>query len=351
MSESPQPERRYRILVVDDDPETGRLVRSWFKGQPYDILVAMGGQEGLQYVAAERPDLVLLDLRMPDVDGLAVARRLKGDPSTRAIPVVLLTACRDLDAKVEAFSAGADDYITKPFEFEEMDARVRSMLRRREVVVTLQSTIQDLTTTNEELERLLIVDEKTGLYNFREFRRRLKEEWERAQRYENPLSLVMLDLDHFKQLNDTLGHQAGDRVLKEFAMLVAGGARANDIAARYGGEEFSVILPHTDVAMAVRVAERIRNAVKEFVFIEEESPSRITVSAGVATYPSSPHLDSLDALIRAADLALYEAKRLGRDRVERDTGALDNRQGKSGRRASPPDRNRRAKPAETVPGT
>jgi two-component system cell cycle response regulator len=131
----------------------------------------------------------------------------------------------------------------------------------------------------------------------------------------------MLDLDHFKRVNDSLGHQAGDRVLREFATLVAGGARANDVAARYGGEEFAVILPHTDAAMAARVAERIRTAVREFVFLEDEQPVRVTVSAGVATYPSTPDLDSADALLRAADLALYAAKESGRDRVVRDDPA------------------------------
>jgi len=337
MIESREQRRSHRILVVDDDPETGRLIRSWFAGGPYEVLVAEGGLPGLRIAAGKRPDLVLLDLRMPDLDGISVARRLKEDPATRSIPVVLLTACRDLDAKVEAFSAGADDYVTKPFEFEEVDARVRSMLRRREMLTSLESTVRDLAATNAELEQLLIVDEKTGLYNFREFQRRLKDEWQRAERYVQPLSLVMLDLDHFKRINDSLGHQAGDRVLRELATLVAGGARANDVAARYGGEEFAVILPHTDAEMAVRVAERIRNAVKQFVFLEGERPVRVTVSAGVATYPATPDLDSADALLHAADLALYEAKERGRDRVVRDDPALRSRApGGTGRPAADP---------------
>lgn len=347
MNQAREQRRRHRILVVDDDPETGRLLRSWFAGGPYEILVAEGGLPGLRRAATETPDLVLLDLRMPDLDGISVARRLKEEPATRSIPVVLLTACRDLDAKVEAFSAGVDDYVTKPFEFEEVDARVRSMLRRRDLLSNLESTVRDLTVTNAELEQLLVVDEKTGLYNFREFQRRLKDEWQRAERYATPLSLVMLDLDHFKRINDSLGHQAGDRVLREFATLVAGGARANDVAVRYGGEEFAVILPHTDAAMAARVAERIRTAVREFVFLEEEQPVQVTVSAGVATYPSTPDLDSVDALLRAADLALYEAKERGRDRVVQDDpgrrpralntagAALDPRDRRSGARGRP----------------
>ena len=132
---------------------------------------------------------------------------------------------------------------------------------------------------------------------------------------------MFLDIDDFKQLNDTLGHPAGDRVLAEFATLVAGGARANDFAARYGGEEFSIILPHTEAVMAERVAERIRRAVAEFVFDEDETPTRITVSAGVATFPSTTDIDSVDGLLRAADVALYRAKDAGRDCVMVDEGA------------------------------
>jgi len=304
-----------RILVIDDDPATSQVVRSWFTGEPYEVLDAPNGEQGLELARSQRPDLILLDKRMPDIDGLAVAHQLKSDPGTQAIPVIMLTACRDVDAKVEAFSAGLDDYITKPFEVGEVDARIRSMLKKRQALAGMESTIQELTDTNQQLEQLLMVDEKTGLYNFREFRRRLREEWARASRYDTPLSVVFLDIDDFKKLNDTLGHPAGDRVLAEFATLVAGGARANDVAARYGGEEFSIILPHTDAVMAERVAERIRRAVAEFVFIEEEHPTRITVSAGVATFPSTRGVDSVDELVRAADVALYQAKDQGKDCV------------------------------------
>ena len=304
-----------RILVIDDDPQTSQVVRSWYKGEPYEILDAANGEQGLDMARSRRPDLILLDLRMPGIDGLIVAQELKSDPGTQAIPVMMLTACRDVDAKVQAFSAGTDDYITKPFEFEEVAARIRSALKKRQLLVGLESTIEELTDTNQQLEQLLMVDEKTGLYNFREFRRRLREEWARASRYDTPLSLVFLDIDDFKKLNDTLGHPAGDRVLAEFATLVTGGARANDVAARYGGEEFSIILPHTDATMAARVAERIRRAVSEFVFIEDEQPTHITVSAGVATYPSTRGVDSVDELVRAADVALYQAKDQGKDCV------------------------------------
>jgi len=155
----------------------------------------------------------------------------------------------------------------------------------------------------------------TGLHNFRAFQQRLKEEWNRAKRYEIPLSLILFDLDRFKEVNDSRGHLAGDQVLKEFAMLVTGGARANDVAARYGGEEFAIILPHTDAERAMRVAERIRQAVSEFVFLADSRPLHITVSGGVATYHASPDLKSVDDLVGVADKALYRAKKSGRNRT------------------------------------
>lgn len=309
-----------KLLVVDDDPATAQLIRQWF-ADSMEVLDAPDGRRGLEQAFKIRPDLLLLDLRMPGLDGIAVAQQLKSDSRTRAIPIVVLSARRDTESKVEAFSAGADDYMTKPFEVQEVEARVRSMLRKREALLNMELTVRDLTSTNERLEQLLMVDEKTGLYNFREFQRRLKAEWSRAERYGVPLSLVFFDLDHFKEINDTLGHPAGDKILAEFSMLATGGARANDIAARYGGEEFAVILPHTELEMALRVAERIRRAVDAFTFNADEKPTHVTVSGGVATYPGGKGIDSMDALVRSADAALYRAKDEGRNRVVAcDTG-------------------------------
>ena len=166
-----------------------------------------------------------------------------------------------------------------------------------------------------KLEEMATIDGKTGLANYRVFGEKLHDEWLRAERYRQPLSLVMLDLDDFKRVNDSLGHLAGDRVLREFAMLVAGGARATDVAARYGGEEFAIILPHTGGERAARVAERVRAAVEDFTFLDPEHPSKVTVSAGVATFPSGPEVASAEALVAAADRALYAAKKAGKNRV------------------------------------
>ena len=309
-----------RILVVDDDPETARLVRTWFRGLPYDILDAPDGEQGLVVARRERPDIILLDLRMPGLDGHQVARALKSDATTHGIPIILLSACRSIEDKVEAFGAGVDDYVVKPFAFEEVDVRIRAMLGKRELYLSVESKNRELAATNVLLNEQLAVDEKTGLHTFGYFQRRLIEEWLRAQRYGTPLSLVMFDLDDFKRLNDTVGHAAGDVALRQFGVLVAGGARATDLAARWGGEEFVMVLPHTGGDMAARVAERIRVATREFVFLSEESPMHLTVSAGVATFPSHGGISGVDALVDAADRALYRAKERGKDQVVVDAG-------------------------------
>lgn len=305
-----------RILVVDDDPQTARLVRDWYKNQPFVILEAGDGDEGVRRAATEHPDIILMDLMMPRTNGFDASRKLKASPATKNIPVILLSARRDPQTKREGFDeAGIDDYVEKPFDFDEVDARIRAMLRKREVLLALETSNRELEASNAQLEEQATIDAKTGLANYRVFVKKLQDEWLRSERYGQALSLVMLDLDDFKRVNDTHGHPAGDRVLREFAMLVSGGARATDLPARYGGEEFAVLLPHTGDERAVRVAERIRAAVFDFTFLEPDHPMKVTVSAGVATFSASSGIVSADKLVAAADRALYSAKKAGKNRV------------------------------------
>jgi diguanylate cyclase (GGDEF)-like protein len=289
-----------KILVVDDDANTARLVRGWYAGRPVQVLDAKDGDEGVRCAISEKPDIILMDLMMPRTNGFEASRRLRADPATSGIPVILLSARREPQTKRDAFDAGIDHYVEKPFDLDEMDARIRSMLEKRKIYL--------------KLEEEATVDEKTGLANYRVFYKKLREEWERSERYKLPLSIVMLDLDDFKRVNDSLGHQAGDRVLREFAMLVSGGARGTDLAARYGGEEFAMILPHTDRERAEHVAERIR-AVADFTFLEPDQRLRVTVSAGAATFAPGLQMDSAEQLVAAADRALYAAKSAGKNQV------------------------------------
>ncbi len=290
-----------KILVVDDDANTARLVRGWYTGRPVEVLEAKDGDEGVRRAAAEKPDIILMDLMMPGTNGFEASRRLKADPATAGIPVILLSARREPRTKREGFDAGIDHYVEKPFDLDEMDARIRSMIEKSKAYL--------------KLEVEATVDEKTGLANYRVFYKKLREEWERSERYKLPLSIVMLDLDDFKRVNDSLGHQAGDRVLREFAMLVSGGARGTDLAARYGGEEFAMILPHTDRERAEHVAERIRAAVADFSFLEPDHRLRVTVSAGAATFAPGLTIASAEQLVAAADRALYAAKKAGKNQV------------------------------------
>ena len=295
-------ETKTRILVVDDEAATAKMVRDWYRHRPFVILEASSGEEGLLRAHTDEPDIILMDLMMPGINGFEACQRLKADPETDSVPVVLLSADHNPLTKKRGFDeAGIDDYIEKPFNFEELDARIRAMIRARKRMLELRASAR--------------VDELTRLANYRVFSQRLHEEWLRSVRYPAPLSLVMLDLDDFKKVNDTYGHLAGDRVLREFALLVEGGARATDVAARYGGEEFGLILPHTDRELAFRVAERIRRAVEAAVFVHDERPLSVTVSAGVATVTSPAELKSPEELIALADKALFAAKKAGKNRV------------------------------------
>src|SRR5690606_16739651 len=192
-----------RILVVDDSRDNLEILATRLRFRGYAVETAASGEEALARVAENPPDLILLDIMMPGIDGYEVARRIKGDPTLPFIPIILLTARDTTQDKVEGLDAGADDYLTKPINFPELEARVRSMLRIKELQ-------DDLERKNRELERLSISDGLTGLFNHRHIQEVVHEEFERAKRTGEPLSVVMFDFDHFKRVNDTYGHQVGD---------------------------------------------------------------------------------------------------------------------------------------------
>jgi len=277
----------------------------------------MDGSQALEKVEAEPPDLILLDVMMPHIDGMEVARRVKSNTNLPFIPIIMQTALDTTEDKVEGLEAGADDYITKPIEFPELKARVRSMLRIKRLQEELEERERQLLEANERLRYMSQTDGLTGLDNRRHLEQQLETMFAHAKRLNEPLSCVMCDLDRFKTVNDTYGHQAGDAVLKQFARILKNEAREKvDRVGRYGGEEFMLLLPGTVLDAAVTFAERVRKEVESRTFTFDGGTIKRTASFGVAGWPH-PRVVSCDALVRAADDALYVAKETGRNRAIR----------------------------------
>ena len=309
-------EGKYRILVVDDHPDNVELLRARLESRGYEVEGANGGEEALQMLKANPPDLMLLDVMMPKVDGMEVVRRLKADKSLPFIPVIMQTALDSTENKVEGLDAGADDYITKPINFPELDARVKSLLRIKKLQEDLSNRERELAEMNKKLLRISQTDALTDIPNRRSLEEKLDEMWAHSQRLHEPLSVVMCDIDKFKSVNDTYGHQVGDIVLKDFANLLKDAVREIDRIGRYGGEEFLLLLPGTPLDSAVTFAERLREVAKEHKFSFEGGTLSRTMSCGVAAWPH-PEIRDQDALLKAADDALYVAKESGRDKVVR----------------------------------
>ncbi len=307
---------RAKILVVDDSRTQLEWLVKVLEREGHDVRTAHDGKEAIRKVRTEPPDLVLLDMILPDMDGLEVLRIVKAREEEQFIPVIILSVKADLDSKVAGLRIGADDYLGKPFAEAEILARCAAMLRIKNLQEKLQAT-------QRELEEKSLTDALTGLKNRRFFDERLHEEFRRAHRYGDYLSLIMIDLDHFKLVNDQHGHVAGDETLRQAAALIRASIRDPDICSRYGGEEFAVILPKTPMSGALAVAERIWREIRTREFrITTSAPAageggttvRLAASLGVAFYPSKD-IASGEALLRFADQALYQAKRAGRDTI------------------------------------
>lgn len=293
------------------------VLRARLEARGYVVESAEDGEEALAKIHASPPDLVLLDVMMPKLDGFEVVRRMKSDASLPFIPVIMQTALDSTESMVQGVEAGADDYIAKPINFKELEARVTSLLRIQALQQTLAERERELSEANERLTVMSRTDALTGLHNRRYLEERLHEMWEHSQRLHEPMAIVLCDIDHFKRVNDEHGHQAGDAVLQQFATLLKSAAREIDRVGRFGGEEFLLILPGTVLDAAVTFAERVREnvAAHEFTFGEGETLHR-TMSCGVAAWPH-PAITGQDALVKAADDALYVAKETGRNRVVR----------------------------------
>jgi diguanylate cyclase (GGDEF)-like protein len=357
--------KKNKILVVDDVPVNVQLLTTYLTSVGYEVVTARDGQEALEQVAVTLPDLILLDVMMPKLNGFEVCERLKSDPMTRVIPVIMVTALNEIEDKIKATESGADDFVSKPFNKLELLTRVKSLLRIKQLHDELSAKVRELEQARERLRQLAITDGLTGLYNHRYFKEHLEQELYRASRHQSHVSVVMVDIDHFKKFNDTYGHPAGDAILRAIARLLKENIRKIDLAARYGGEEFCLVLVETNKTAAVIAAEKVRRLVEARAFdlrkdgqllpaaanllIVSRSPHasgeavshnsgaeeavtveewpednaalrnnfrenfHITISMGVATFPDDAL--ELDQLIEVADQRLYKAKNQGRNQV------------------------------------
>jgi diguanylate cyclase (GGDEF)-like protein len=288
---------KFNVLLVEDDPDKQQLLKVALEMAGYNVQTENDGVAGLLAVESHQPDLIVTDVMMPRMDGYEMVRRVRANPATRFIPVIIQTAARGEAQDIRrGADVGALGYITDPTDLDLLLARARTLL--------------DFKNYLDTCEEAAFTDHLTGLANRRRFERQLEREVGRARRFNRPFCLLLLDIDHFKNVNDSFGHDAGDDVLRRLGNALQAGTRGIDTAARIGGEEFAVVLTETDFARALEVAERLRVSISE---MQSPVAGQITVSIGLAEF----NADSRDAreLFTSADTALYEAKRQGRDRV------------------------------------
>ncbi|NPE28739.1 diguanylate cyclase [Methanococcoides sp. SA1] len=310
-------EQQNTILVVDDQPGNLKVLFTFLKKHGYQICVADTGERAVAALQKEKkPDLVLLDVMMPGIDGFETCRQIKINPDTCEIPVIFMTALDSVEDKVAGFEAGGVDFITKPFQQAEVLARVNTHVILRQQKAILEETRRELLQHKRRLEDLSITDPLTGLYNRRNLDIVLQREFVQAKRYNNDLACLMLDLDHFKRINDTYGHEFGDSVLQKFAAILTLNVRSGDSVFRYGGEEFVVVLPQTDSGGAVKTGEKIRKALADAKILNELTGELlgVTTSVGVSALRSHGPVASHE-LIGIADKALYTAKANGRNQI------------------------------------
>ncbi|HEX9813912.1 MAG TPA: diguanylate cyclase [Myxococcota bacterium] len=289
------------VLVIDDDASIHRAVERRLEGVVDQVLKADSPTKGLQIAIQDKPDVILLDVNMPQIDGFKVCRHLQENPTTHDIPILFLTADDNPDNLAKALDAGASDYISKPFNAVELEARVRVALRTKRLIDLLQERAR--------------IDALTGLNNRAAMDDTLIAATSAFHRTGQPLALLMIDLDHFKEINDTYGHGVGDDVIRRVGMAIRAGCRPYDIACRFGGDEFGVILAQTDSSCAEQVSERILDRINQIKIRAGSDEIEIACSGGLASASEMPSDFEPAELLKAADEALYLAKSEGRNRL------------------------------------
>tara|TARA_R110002072_G_scaffold42064_19_gene118423 strand:+ start:7520 stop:8479 length:960 start_codon:yes stop_codon:yes gene_type:complete len=290
------------VLLIDDSEFVHRILDSRLRSESISLIGEYDGKAGIERAIKDQPALILLDLDMPVMDGFEALRLLKDDPVTRNIPVIVISGLNSSQDKVTAFDLGAVDFITKPFELTELRARVRSSLKMSALLRMLEQKAQ--------------IDGLSGLYNRAYFDDRFQEEYDRSMRHGQPFSIALIDLDEFKQVNDTYGHPAGDMVISGVARLILQQCRNIDIACRYGGEEFVLIMPETTPAQAFTLCERIRAGCEALSWAQHPS-RKVTLSCGVIGADDGNSINSTpQALFEMVDRNLYQAKQNGRNQVK-----------------------------------
>jgi putative two-component system response regulator len=316
----PLPEQQNKVLVVDDDPVVRDLLTNFLHRHGVECITSENAMQALELFDQHQPKLVISDWLMPGMDGLELCRRIRSRSGGNHVHIIMLTMRADEEDLALAFDAGVDDFLTKPFNGAAMMARLRAGLRAVALHDELSERHQgsrqmneQLTNLNHRLEKLAITDDLTGLYNRRQAMHRLEEHWSMCDRYQRPLALVSIDIDLFKQVNDTYGHSAGDVVLKGVADILRECVRSTDSVCRTGGEEFLILLPFQTLQEAEICAHRCRQAVSIREFEFDGKKIRATISAGISSRRHG--IEHFTDVLREADEALYAAKKAGRNAV------------------------------------
>lgn len=299
-----------KVLLVDDSSQTRNSIKDALKGLFSHFIEADDGLGAIKVFVEEKPGFIITDVEMPSINGYRFISTVRGMDDGKDVPIMLISGKKDsLNKKLTGFNLGASDFLLKPYDDEELVVRVKSLLRVRNLM-------DELKEKNALLQKLAETDDLTGLNNRRHFFEAIKHHSSLGIRHNFKIACLLVDIDHFKRINDTYGHTAGDEVLKKISRLFNSCKRDGELLARFGGEEFILCLFKTDTTGAALAGERFRNIVKNYDFSSDSAKGlrNVTVSVGVAIYPHDA-ISSIDELIKAADLALYKSKSEGRDKV------------------------------------